>query len=182
VFEKEQLRVYVDAFEGFFERLLEFQVPMIAAVNGHALAGGAVMALACDVRVIGEGKITVALNEVELGIPFPSVAFEIARFGLPPRAHNEAIAFGQRLDPKQALALGFAHEQHADPRARALEIANDVAKQGKKAVRAVRAELRMDHLARAKANAARTRAAFVDAWMMPDAQGRIKAVLEKLKK
>jgi enoyl-CoA hydratase len=178
-FDRRQLSVYVDQFEEMFMRLLEFPIPVVAAVRGAAYAGGAVIALACDVRVV-DASAAVSLNEVELGIPFPSTALEIARFGLPPRSHTQGIAFGMLAKGADAVTHGFAHELHADPVARAREIAADIATKGKAAVRAVRRALRAEHIARAQHDAQRSRAAFVDAWMAPDAQARIAAVVAKL--
>jgi hypothetical protein len=60
--------------------------PTVAAVNGHAIAGGCILALACDLRIVAESEDTqIGLNEVQVGIPFPSVPFEIARHALSPQ-------------------------------------------------------------------------------------------------
>jgi hypothetical protein len=68
---KEELATFVDRFEAMFLRLLTFPIPLVAAIGGHALAGGAVIALACDHRVMKDGPFQIGLNEVELGLPFP---------------------------------------------------------------------------------------------------------------
>lgn len=176
------LRDYVDAFEALFLRLFTFPLPLFAAVNGHALAGGAVIALACDVRIVIDGRVTVGLNEVELGMPFPSVALEVARFGLPPSRQIEALAFGQRYDADGAVAAGFAHEKHADPLARARARAQHIATLGPSAVRTVRATLKREHVERARENAEASREAFVDAWLSDEVQPRIRKLVEDLKR
>jgi enoyl-CoA hydratase len=178
---KEELATFVDRFEAIFLRLLTFPIPLVAAIGGHALAGGAVIALACDHRVMKDGPFQIGLNEVELGLPFPSVALEIARFGLPPRAHTEAIAFGRRYDPQAALACGFVHELHEDPLARAHEIAARITTLGPDAVALVRAELRREHVERAKLQSARTRSVFVDAVASDEVRQRVVRVVEALR-
>lgn len=178
--DRDSLSAYVDRFEELFLRLLTFPLPLVAALSGHALAGGAVVALACDERVMKDGPFQIGLNEVELGLPFPSVALEIARFGLPPRTHTEAIAFGRRYTPAEALACGFVHELHDDPLGRARERAQRIAALGPAAVRTVRAALRAEHVARAVAEGKRTRAAFVDAVMSDDTRTRVVNVVTAL--
>src|SRR5262249_44723026 len=74
----------MDAFmRGFDHVMLEvfaFPAPVVAAVNGHAVAGGCILALACDARVTVERSIAIGLNEIRLGVPFPASALEIARY------------------------------------------------------------------------------------------------------
>ena len=78
-FDRPALERFVDAFEGMFRRVFAFDRPLVAAVNGHALAGGAILAMACDLRVMADGPFQIGVNEVRLGIPFPAAAFEIVR-------------------------------------------------------------------------------------------------------
>ncbi len=172
-FDRAALVSFVDAFENFFMRLLAFEVPMVAAVNGHAFAGGAVTLLACDVRVAQRGPLAIALNEVDLGMPFPSTALQVARFGIPPQHHTEAIALGARYDVDRAHAAGLVHHVDDDALARAQTIAHHIASKSKSAVRTVRATLRAPFVAAAHQHAAVSRAAFVDAWLAPATHARI---------
>lgn len=75
-FDRPAMERFVDAFEGMFRRVLAFERPLVAAVNGHALAGGAILAMACDLRVMTDGPLQLGVNEVQLGIPFPAAALE----------------------------------------------------------------------------------------------------------
>jgi enoyl-CoA hydratase len=188
-YDRAELARYVDAFEGLFERVFSFPKPLVAHINGAAIAGGAVVALACDVRVIDAGA-AIGLNEVELGIPFPSMAFEVARYAIPASAHVDAIQLGLKFDAGDASERGIVDDVGGE--AVAVERARAFLAPGHAAVvatkRALRADalaqraLRADALARARARASESRAAFVDAFLGPEAQARIGALVAKLER
>ncbi|MFE0028487.1 enoyl-CoA hydratase/isomerase family protein [Amycolatopsis sp. NPDC059021] len=87
--------------------LFEHPKPAVAAVNGHALAGGCVLAAACDVRLMSGG--TIGLTEVAAGVPFPSVPLEIMRHAVGPALDTMVLGAG-RLAPGQAASIGLVHE------------------------------------------------------------------------
>jgi enoyl-CoA hydratase len=87
--------------------LFEHPRPVVGAVNGHALAGGCVLAAACDLRLMSAGRI--GLTELTAGVPFPTVPLEIMRHAVGP-ATDQLVLTGRRLDPASAAALGLIHE------------------------------------------------------------------------
>src|SRR2546429_2794098 len=90
--------------------LLALPKPTVAMVNGHAIAGGLVLALACDYRLGVDGDYRIGLNEVAIGASYPKVAFEVVRLRL---AHARAseLLLGAALYPaSQAIRLGIADE------------------------------------------------------------------------
>src|SRR5215470_6398467 len=98
--------LYRDAHVG----LLAPPKPTIAMINGHAIAGGLVMALACDYRLALEGDYRIGLNEIAIGASFPKAAFEIVRLRLT-HARGSELLLGAALYPAgQALRLGVADE------------------------------------------------------------------------
>ena len=107
-------RDYVKAFlpllgDAFF-KTFTFSKPLIAAVNGHAIAGGCVLACACDYRVMAEGKGRIGTPELSVGVPFPSMAMEILRLVVPPHRLQAVIYQGLTCTPDDALANGFVDE------------------------------------------------------------------------
>jgi enoyl-CoA hydratase len=100
----------IDAwFDGYCAtnlRLFTYPRPTVAAINGHAYAGGLITALGCDHRIAADGALQFALNEVPIGIPMPAVYCEIIRHAIGPRAAAELTLFGQVHDVATAAKLG----------------------------------------------------------------------------
>lgn len=105
---------FLDALEDCFEALFRFPLPVVAAINGHAIAGGCVLAAACDHRIMTSGKARIGVPELLVGVPFPAAALEIIREAFPRQTHSDAIWRGALLDPESALESGWIHET-ADP-------------------------------------------------------------------
>ncbi|MEM8934130.1 MAG: enoyl-CoA hydratase/isomerase family protein [Acidobacteriota bacterium] len=125
---------YLDHFLGALsstvERLFAFHKPVVAAVNGHAIAGGCILALACDRRVATNAKAKLGVSELKVGVPFPVAPLEILRYHLPNAVVQDLVLTGRLLDPDEALALGLV-EELAEPDAvldRALRIAGSLAR------------------------------------------------------
>jgi len=90
--------------------LLELPKPTIAMVQGHAIAGGTVLALACDYRLGLDGDYKVGLNEVAIGASFPRVALEIVRLRLTHARAAELLLGGALYPASQATRLGIVDE------------------------------------------------------------------------
>ncbi len=181
-FDRPGIERFVDAFEGMFRRVYAFERPLVAAVNGHALAGGAILAMACDLRVMADGPFQIGVNEVRLGIPFPAAAFEIVRQATPGPARRAVMLQGKRLSPGEARAAGIVQRLAGDQGvvADAVEEARAFAAGGATAVRAVKADLTAPVLARIDATAAARRARFVEAWFGAEARARVTALRDEL--
>lgn len=120
---------YVEAFlpvlgEAFFEAFT-FPKPLVAAVNGHAIAGGCVLACACDYRIMADGAGRIGTPELSVGVPFPVMALEILRLTVPAHRLQALIYRGLTCTPAEAAANGLIDETAA-PEAvvdRAVEVA-----------------------------------------------------------
>jgi enoyl-CoA hydratase len=91
-------------------KLLTLPKPVIAMLNGHAIAGGVILVLACDYRLGVEGEYKIGLNEVVIGASFPKVAFEIVRLRLSHQRASEMMLGGALYPASQALRLGIVDE------------------------------------------------------------------------
>ncbi|MDI1442897.1 enoyl-CoA hydratase/isomerase family protein [Polyangium sp. 6x1] len=107
-----------------FLRLLEqcmttlylYPGPTIAVVNGHAIAGGSVLAACCDVRIaIRKPTAKIGLNETALGLRFPPRILSILRRRLPPQHIDEVLLGAGLFDPEKAQRLGLVDEVADDP-------------------------------------------------------------------
>lgn len=117
----EHFRLFADAdtdtiaswFSDFREtylRLFTYPRPTVAAVNGHAFAGGLVTAALCDYRVAVDEDARFALNEVPIGIPMPAVYVRILGFAWGEPVAARASQFGQTFTPAQVHASGMVDE------------------------------------------------------------------------
>lgn len=91
-------------------RLYTAPLPVVVACSGHALAGGALLVLTADVRVCARGPFRIGLNEVQIGLPVPILAMELARDRLRPMHLTSSTLFATIHDPDQALAAGWVDE------------------------------------------------------------------------
>ena len=115
---------FLPALSESFMAIFDHPGPVVAAVNGHAIAGGCVIAAACDVRLMSQGKI--GLAELSVSVPFPPVAMEIMRYAVGP-AVGHLVLTAALLDPAQARSIGLI--QHVCKPEVLLESAVDRARQ-----------------------------------------------------
>ena len=106
----EYLERFLPAMKRFFQALLTFPKPAVAAVNGHAIAGGCIMAAACDHRIMAIGTGRIGVPELSVGVPFPMLPFVIVGSRVAPSAFRQLV-FGARTVPaEEAVTLGLADE------------------------------------------------------------------------
>ncbi len=100
--------------------------PVVAAVNGHAIAGGFILMAACDYRILCE-EATVGVTEVKVGVPFPGGPLEVLKAEMPPGAARYLALSGALVDARRALALGVVDEVRpaGELNRRALEVAGE---------------------------------------------------------
>ncbi len=106
----EYLETFLPLLSSSVRRLFRFHRPVIAAVNGHAIAGGCILAAACDRRVMNQDKGKIGVTELMVGVPFPVDALEILRFQLPDRTVQDLVYSGRTLDAATALEIGLVEE------------------------------------------------------------------------
>lgn len=107
--DKGYLHAFLPALSRAFKALYAFPNPMVCAINGHALAGGCIIAVAGDRRIMAEKQGTIGTPELRVGVPFPSMALEMVRQVC--GAHADRVLLrGERHDPKTAKKLGLVDE------------------------------------------------------------------------
>ncbi len=102
-----ELKSTMVSFGNTMLRVFGFPIPTIAAVTGHAIAGGFVLMSACDVRFVAEGPHRIHLNEVALGLTLPTWAIIITESAVPPRWQTETILHAHPYTPPEALDRGI---------------------------------------------------------------------------
>lgn len=102
---------YVDSFlpalEKAFSAVFFHPQPVIAAINGHAIAGGCVLVQACDRRLMTKSQGKIGVPEIKVGVPFPFLALEILRFAVPGRHLQEVVLRGDNYPPPTAEQMGL---------------------------------------------------------------------------
>lgn len=79
----EQAQRFLVALDQLFEQLFALPKPVIGAINGHAIGGGCILAMACDYRVVAGERVKLGVPELRVGAPLPVSGFEIMRFAVP---------------------------------------------------------------------------------------------------
>jgi enoyl-CoA hydratase len=98
------------AFAALLRALFTYPGPLVAAVNGHAIAGGAILAWCGDLCVMASGKGRIGVPELKVGLPFPAAAVEVLRFALGGRRLQSLVYLGATLSPDEALTAGLVDE------------------------------------------------------------------------
>ena len=161
-----------------FRAVFDHPRPTVAAINGHAIAGGCVLALACDVRLMSSGGI--GLAELAVGVPFPTSALEIVRHALGPRA-GRALLGAKTANPEQALALGLVDElpEPGELLPRAVALATDLAARSPESYRLAKVQLHGPANAAIQATAGGD-GAVLAGWTSDDTRRRIEMALAGL--
>lgn len=178
-------RAYIEPFlaalERSFRALFTFPRPVVAALNGHAIAGGLVLACACDRRLMARGNGRLGIPELAVGVAFPALALEIVRGLLPARAVGDLLLRGHRLDGEGALALGLLDEL-VEPerlRGRAVAAAQELAALDARAFELTKLAWRAPALEQLARGAAAHDAAVLEQWCAPSTRAAIEAYLQR---
>ena len=141
-------RPYLDRFlpalRKTFNELMAFPRPLVAAVNGHAIAGGCILVETADHRVMTSGTGRIGLTELLVGVPFPVDAIEIVRIATGGRPLARLVNLAETVPGARAVELGLVDEL-AEPEAvvaRAVEVATALAAISPRSFELVKRELR----------------------------------------
>lgn len=180
--DRPEMERFVIDFATCIAELYSFPKPMVAAIHGHAVAGGCVLTLTADWRVLRAGAL-VGLNEVRVGVPLPFGVSLILRESVP-RLHLEEVALlGKNYRGDDALSAGLVHEIHAGEafeehcRQRLREfVSRDLG-----ALMITKRFLRSSIVERIRENGTRDVPEFLDAWYRPQTQARIRGIVDELR-
>jgi enoyl-CoA hydratase len=169
---------FLPALSAACRAVFEHPRPVVAAVNGHAIAGGCILAAACDRRFMAGG--TIGVTELAVGVPYPAVPMEVLRFAAGPAASDLALS-ARTMPPERAVAAGLVDEVVAPDRLleRALEEARRLARMPPPTFALTKAQLRRDAVARMDAGAGDDERVLA-AWTSPAVRTAIAGFLESL--
>jgi enoyl-CoA hydratase len=101
------VRSFLPALHRLYETVFFYPKPVVAAVNGHAIAGGCVLACCADRRIAARECGRIGVTELLVGVPFPPMAFEVMRFATAPQFFQDGILSGATYMPDEALQRGL---------------------------------------------------------------------------
>lgn len=101
---------FVAALVRAFTTLFSFPRPLVGAVNGHAIAGGAILACCCDHVVCADGRLKIGVSELAVGVPYPLAALEVVRHAVAPQRFEEVVFLAGTYSPDEARTIGFVDE------------------------------------------------------------------------
>ena len=108
--DEEEIWQWYRRFRGALLRVFTYERPVVAAVNGHAIAGGLILALCCDYRVCVDSGARFGLNEITIGFPIPSSIAQIVLYVLGTAIAQQVMTTGFLYEPRDAVNLGFFDE------------------------------------------------------------------------
>jgi len=174
------MAAFLRLLEALIGALYDYPGPTVACVDGHAIAGGCVLALCCDWRVAADQpQLRLGLNEVALGLEFPPAILALVRDRVP-RRHIERVVLEAGLyDPVTACALGLVDEVAADAPTAARAALARLAASPAETYRATKRAVHAGVLALSAAQQRDFEERIVPAWCAPATKARIAAVLER---
>lgn len=180
--DRPSMQAFMDRFGAVVLELYTFPKPMLAALSGHALAGGLVLALAADWRVLRRGAM-VGLNEVKVGVPLPYGVAHVVRESVPAHRRTEVALLGRNFRDEEALAAGVVDEiaEPDDFEARCLERAEEFASKDSRAFAVTKRYLRSAAAERARAQGRLLVPEWIDAWFSPSTRARVAEIVAGLK-
>jgi enoyl-CoA hydratase len=178
------MRAFIRRFEAVMMRIFELPIPLVAAVNGHAVAGGCVLALQADIRIAADRDCRIGLNETQLGIGLPAAVVETLRWQVPGSSLAPIALEGRLWGPREALQLGLLHEvvPEAELLPRAMQRASALAALPSAGVRMVKESLRKGVAEAARAGQEREAESWLEGWFSADTQRRLRETVARLKK
>jgi enoyl-CoA hydratase/carnithine racemase len=147
--ESVDLMEFVVSLHGFFARILGASVPTVAALNGHAFAGGAMVALAHDFRVMRTDRGYFCMPEVDISIPFTEPLAALVRYKLTPQVAHRAMVTGHRYNAAEALASAVVDETASEEEVlpKAIALAQSLAGKDRSTLRAIKRNAARETLA-----------------------------------
>src|SRR5882672_11504592 len=170
------MRGFIRRFDALMMRVFELPIPLIAAVNGHAVAGGCVLALQADIRIAADRDAKIGLNETQIGIGLPAAVVETLRWQVPGSSLAPIALEGRLWSPREALQLGLVHDvvPEAELLPRAMQRAAGLAALPPAGLRMVKESLRKSVAAAARAGQEAQAESWLDGWFSEDSQRRLR--------
>ena len=178
---EESFREFYGLFNSTCLALYTLPKPAIACLRGHAVAGGCILALCCDYRVIADGHKLMGLNEIKLGVPVPYAADCILQSVVGSREARDIVESGEFYEAEVSSAKGLVDEvvSRDEVVPRAMERARVLGAMPPEAYAAIKANRVEAVEARITAGREKKQREFLEMWYTEEARKRLREAMEK---
>ena len=159
--------------------IMTFPGPVVAAVDGHAVAGGCLLALACDHRIGVPGNYKMGLNELALGLDLPPIGLAVVRKCVPNHHRFEIATLSRFYSPDNAVTIGLLNEISENAEKEAVKLAASLA-DSLSPFQRLKKRLYAPLLEQLNSESDSAEE-FIRQWKTPDTQEKIKAAVAKMK-
>ncbi|MBK1440581.1 enoyl-CoA hydratase/isomerase family protein [Parapedobacter sp. ISTM3] len=183
-YNEEEVRRFWHTFMDFVRTFVAFDKPAVAAISGHSPAGGCVLAICCDYRVMADGDYIIGLNEVPVGIIVPASIFQLYGFWLGEAAAYRYLLEGKLFKPQEALQAGLVDEV-VDARSIRTAAGRQLAKYTqyeRNTWRRSKRNMRQSVIDAFEADQEDTIEAILQQWWSPATRSIIKSIIDNLKR
>jgi len=170
------VRAFLPALHRLYDAAFFHPQPVVAAINGHAIAGGCVLACCADRRIMARASGRIGVTELLVGVPFPVLAFEILRYAVPGRYLPEFTFGAGTYDSEAALHRGLVNEvvEADDLLGHAIAAAQTLARLSPRAFAQTKAQMRQEVSERVARDGEATDKAVAEVWAAPQTLGYIR--------
>lgn len=177
-FSKADMATYLEAFTGLYAELFVYSKPVVAALTGHAVAGGCVLAIACDSRIMASGKAKIALNEISFGSSVLAGIAEMLRFQVGSAVATRVLYSGAMFPAEEARAMGLVDEVEPEERVmdRARSVASDLGSRSPSAFAHVKVLLRGPVAEEIRRREKDSIAEFIEIWYSPETWAKLQEI------
>jgi enoyl-CoA hydratase len=178
---RDGMTAFFDSFIALYTEMYRFPRPLVAAINGHAMAGGLILALTADFRLIGAENRYAGLSEVRLGLPVPDGAVQILTSLVGNRVAQRLALGGEMLLPEAAYRAGLVNEvtsfRHLSEVAET--VARDLAAVPAAAFGCTKRYLRHPVASIIETTALSSRDEFLHCWYLPETQAALRKLVAR---
>jgi enoyl-CoA hydratase/carnithine racemase len=181
---RDGIRATWHAFFGLMRDIATSEIPVVAALTGHSPAGGTVLALFTDYRIMANGPFALGLNEVQVGLPVPDVLLRALTYVVGTRQAERLAVSGLLIDPAEALRCGLVDELVPPDQVvpRAVAWARELLSRPRFAMTDTRRRIRRPLVQAFDGLDDEALEAVVDLWFSPETQTTMRALAARLGK
>ncbi len=179
--EEKDFSEFYRAFNRLCVDMYTFPKPVIAAITGHAVAGGCILTICCDYRYISEGKKLMGLNEIKLGVPLPYPADRILRQVVDDHSVRKILDTGDFFPPEETLKMGLVDEVMPLQQVLPTSVGKikSIVSFSLEAFRMIKQNRTEKVAAQIQAELTEKEKIFIDLWYTPETREKLKAALAK---